>query len=150
MSQESYVPQGFHHVNAYIVATNARAVIDFAKVVFNAEEKLCMKTPDGGVAHAEFRIGDSVVEIADGNETWPASPASLHVYVPNTDETYGKAVAAGAIILAEPADQFYGERSASVQDPTGNYWHIATKVEDVSAEEMQRRAEQWQQSQQLA
>jgi len=139
MNAGSYIPSGFHTVNPYLIVNNAAAVIDFLKTVFDAEERMRFPTPEGGIAHAEVQIGDSIVEIADATSDWPAMPASLHIYVPEIDATYQKAVAAGAEVVSEPKDQFYGERSASVRDAGGNVWHIATKTEDLTLEEINRR-----------
>ncbi|WP_437228232.1 VOC family protein [Planctomicrobium sp. SH661] len=140
MSHNSHIPPGFHTVNPYLVVSDCAKLIDFLKVVFDAEEIMRMPGENGGVRHAEVRIGDSPIEMGDANSQWSAMPGSLHIYVTDTDAAYVRALAAGAELLAEPQDQFYGERSASVRDPVGNVWHIATKTEDVSEEEMKRRA----------
>jgi len=142
MLQPGYIPKGFHTVNPYLIVTDSARLIEFAKAVFDAEEVLRVAEPGGRIRHAEIRIGDSPVEIADGCDEWPSLPASLHIYVSNVDEVYLRALAAGAELLLEPKDQFYGERSASVRDPLGNIWHIATKTEELSIEEMQQRARQ--------
>ena len=134
-----YIPTGFHAVTPYLVVNGAERLIDFVQRVFGAEVVLRMAGPDGKIHHAEVKIGGSVVELADAGEHWSAMPAGLHVYVPDIDAAYQRALAAGAVTLKEPADQFYGERSASVKDALGNVWHIATHTEDVTAEEMERR-----------
>lgn len=135
-----YVPQGFHSVNPYLVVKGSKDLIEFLKQAFDAEERMVMPRPDGTVAHAELKIGDSIVETAEATDSWPAKSASLHVYVPDVDATYRRALDAGGKSLQEPQDMFYGERSAGVQDPSGNDWFIATHTEDLSAEEMERRA----------
>lgn len=141
MSSPSYKPEGFHTVTPYFVAPDAAKLIEFAKAVFDAEEIYRMPGPGGqGIVHAEFRVGDSVLETADSTDQWPPMPMNLHVYVPDVDAVYEKAVAAEADVVMEPTDQFYGERSASIRDPAGNLWHIATKTEHLSAEEIQKRA----------
>lgn len=140
MSKLHHVPKGFHTINAYLIVSDAAQLIEFAKTVFDAQETLRMPSPDGGIAHAELRIGDSVLETSDATEKWKATPGSLHIYVPDIDATYRRALSAGAESLMEPMDQFYGERSASVRDPLGNLWHIATKTEEITVEEMKRRA----------
>lgn len=140
MSAENHIPKGYNTVNAYLIVPNASELIDFVTEVFGANEVMRMPLPEGGVAHAEVRLGDSTIECADACEAWPAMPASLHVYVPDIDDAYERALAAGGKTASEPKDQFYGERSASVRDSNGNLWHIATKTEDLSIEEMKRRA----------
>jgi PhnB protein len=99
-----------------------------------------MDMPDGSVGHAEVRIGDSVVMVGGAGGEWPAVRAALHLYVADVDASYQAALAAGATSTAEPADQFYGDRRANVIDSAGNQWFIATHVEDVSPEELERRA----------
>jgi PhnB protein len=90
--------------------------------------------------HAELRIGDSIVMISDASERAKATSAMVHVYVPNVDAVYQKALKAGGTSVMEPADMFYGDRSGGVTDPAGNQWHIGTHVEDVSPAELQKRA----------
>jgi len=99
-----------------------------------------MKRPDGKIMHAELRIGDSVVMISDASERAKATSAMVHVYVPNVDAVYQKALKAGGTSVMEPADMFYGDRSGGVKDPAGNQWHIGTHVEDVSPAELKKRA----------
>ena len=134
-----HVPQGYHAVTPYLIVNGAGRLLEFLQKVFAAEVVLRMDGPDGKVHHAEAKIGDSMLECADAGEHWSAMPAGLHVYVPDIDAAYKRALDAGAVTLMEPADQFYGQRSASVKDPLGNVWHIATHTEDVSPEEMKRR-----------
>jgi PhnB protein len=107
---------------------------------FGGKEILRHTAPDGRLAHAEVRIGDSVVMIGEPGDDTAARPANLFLYVTNADATYKRAIQAGAQSQAEPADQFYGERMGGVRDPFGNIWWIATHIEDVSPEEVQRRA----------
>jgi uncharacterized glyoxalase superfamily protein PhnB len=96
--------------------------------------------PDGVVMHAEVRIGDSMVMLSDGGGEWKPMPAVLYLYVPDADATYRRALDAGATSVQEPTTQFYGDRHGGVRDPSGNVWWIATRVEDVSPEELQKRA----------
>lgn len=135
-----YVPEGFHSVTPYLAVKDATVLIDFLSRAFAAEEVECMKGPDGRVMHAEMRLGDTIVEMADAREEWPAMPTALHYYVPDADAVYAAAIEAGAESLHEPMDMFYGERAAAVRDPVGNHWYIATHVEDVPSEEIERRA----------
>src|SRR5690606_24392068 len=94
---------------------------------------------DGRIQHAALRIQGAVIELSDGNKDWPPIPAALHIYVPDTDAAYAKALEAGATSLFEPADMYYGERSGGVRDAAGNHWYIATFQEKLSDEEMERR-----------
>jgi uncharacterized glyoxalase superfamily protein PhnB len=101
-----------------------------------------MPNPEGGIAHASVTIHGAVIELADETEHWAAMPASLHVYVQDTDATFAKAIKAGAVSKMDPADQFYGERSGTVKDSWGNLWHIATLKEELSDAEMHKRADE--------
>lgn len=134
------VPDGYHSVTPYLVVAGASRIIEFAKQAFDARELVRMPGPNNTIGHAEIRIGDSVVMMADAGATHPARPATLMLYVPNVDEVYRRALKAGGRSEREPTDQFYGDRSAGVSDPAGNQWWIATHVEDVTPEELQRRA----------
>jgi PhnB protein len=134
-----YKPEGYQSVIPYIHSSNAAQLIAFMKQVFDAQEIALFHRPDGSVGHATFRIGDSVVELADGNQEWPPMPCALQVYVPDTDAAYARALQAGAASLAAPATQFYGDLTASVRDSCGNNWYIATQMEIVSREEVERR-----------
>jgi uncharacterized glyoxalase superfamily protein PhnB len=134
------IPDGYHSITPYLVVAGAAKVIDFAKEAFGAQELFRMPGPNNTIGHAEFKIGDSVVMIADGGGPHPQRPGNLMLYVPNVDEVYRRALKAGGTSEREPADQFYGDRSAGIIDAAGNRWWIATHVEDVSPEELQRRA----------
>jgi uncharacterized glyoxalase superfamily protein PhnB len=136
------IPEGYHAVTPYLAVDGAGKLLDFVKQAFGADELLRMNTPDGKVGHAEVKIGDSTVMLADATTTdqGQAMPAILYLYVEDVDKTYRQAVEAGGVSMREPADQFYGDRNASVRDPAGNQWWIATHVEDVSPEEAARRA----------
>jgi PhnB protein len=133
------IPDGYNTATPYLVLEGASKLIDFLKQAFMATEIYRMTRPDGKVGHAEVKIGDSVIMLGDMGGKWKSMPSSIYLYVPNIDATYRQAVEAGAISLMEPADQFYGDRSAGVRDPFGNHWFIATHIEDVSAEELTRR-----------
>jgi uncharacterized glyoxalase superfamily protein PhnB len=135
------IPEGFHTVTPYVVVSGASKLIDFLKQAFDAREVHRMARPDGVIMHAQVRIGDSFIMLADAGGPWPAMPTAIYLYVPDTDAAYRSALAAGSTSLMEPADQFYGDRNAGVKDPTGNQWWIATHIEDVSTEELHRRAE---------
>jgi len=135
------IPDGYHSITPYIVMQNASGFIEFAKTAFDATVKERMETPDGGISHAEIRIGDSIIMLSDPLRDPILRPGYMYLYVPDTDATYKNAIAAGAESLMVPSDQSYGDRNAGVKDQFGNTWWIATHVEDVSPEEMARRAE---------
>lgn len=140
MSQNvPYQPEGYQAVIPYIHANGAAKLIAFLKEVFSAQEIAVYPRPDGTIGHAAFRIGDSVVELADGGEQWPAMPCAFQIYVSDVDAVYHRALKAGASSLQEPADQFYGDRIASVRDVCGNNWYIATQKEALSKEEIDKR-----------
>jgi len=137
------IPAGYHTVTPYLTVEGAGRLIEFLKQAFGASEIACMKRPDGRIAHAELRIGDSVVMIGEARGDWGPRPSTMYVYVEDCDAFYKRAIAAGATSLTEPANQFYGDRHGGVKDPAGNYWWIATHVEDVPPEEMKRRSEEF-------
>jgi uncharacterized glyoxalase superfamily protein PhnB len=133
-------PEGFHTVNPYLVVEGAAKVIEFLKLAFDAREiGEAFKAPDGKIMHATVGMGDSMVEIGDSPEPMPMN---LHVYVDDVDGLYRRAIAAGGVSVREPETTFYGDRSAGVKDPGGNRWWLACHVEDVSNEEIMRRATQ--------
>jgi PhnB protein len=137
------IPDGYHAVTPYLTVTGAANLVVFMEKAFDGKEILRHTAPDGRLAHAEVRIGDSVVMIGEPGDDTAARPANLFLYVTNADATYKRAIQAGAQSQAEPADQFYGERMGGVRDPFGNIWWIATHIEDVSPEEVQRRRGRW-------
>ncbi len=131
-------PDEYNTVNPYLTVENAAGLIDFAKQVLGAQEIMRMPGPDGKLGHAEMRIGDSVVMLADAGPEHPARNATLVIYVNDCDATYRKALDAGAQSERQPEDQFFGDRSAGV-NAFGTQWWLHTHVEDVSPEEMQKR-----------
>ncbi len=133
------VPENCHAVTPYLIVHGVPRLLDFLIKAFGAEITEKMDAPDGTVRHAEVRIADSLVMMGEAGGPNPARPSTLYLYVPEVDQTFKRALAAGAKSLSEPKDQFYGDRSGGVEDPSGNHWYIATHVEDVSREEMQRR-----------
>jgi PhnB protein len=137
----NFKPDGYHTITPFLLVENANELIEFLKQVFNAEEIERYPTPDGGIMHAVVQIGDSRVMLSDANEQFPERTSMLHLYLPDVDTVYQRALAAGATSLREPVDEFYGDRSAGVLDSFGNQWWLATHVEDVSEEELQRRME---------
>jgi PhnB protein len=132
---EARVPDGFHTATPYLAVPDARKQIEFMKQVFGAEEQMRMPNADGSVGHAELKIGDSVIMTGDAGELRPM----LYLYVDDVDAVFNKALDAGAEALREPADQFYGDRSAQVKDPLGNIWFLATAKEAVPQEEQMKR-----------
>ena len=131
-------PEGFHTVNPYLVVNGAAKVIEFLGQAFEAKEVGdSFKTPDGKIMHSAVQIGDSIVEVGDAAEPMPMN---LHMYVDDVDGMYRRAIAAGGVSVREPMTTFYGDRSAGVKDPGGNNWWLACHVEDLSSEEIMRRA----------
>lgn len=134
------IPEGYHTITPYLIVEGASELIEFLKQVFDAQQTEFIPAPSGKVAHAEVKIGDSVLMLSDAQNEWKPTTTMLYLYVDNADATYKRALEAGATSVKEPADQFYGDRSAGVRDKWGNYWGIATHIEDVSREEIQKRA----------
>lgn len=137
------VPEGYHSATPYLIVPGVAKVIDFLKQTFDAKESHeRMSRPDGAIMHAEVKIGDSPIMLGEPMGQFPPMPASIYVYVADTDACYQRALKAGATSLMEPADQFYGDRNAGVRDPAGNVWWIGTHIEDVAPEEIARRSAQ--------
>lgn len=135
------IPEGYQRVTPYLMVEDVPKLMDFLTHVFGATGSQVHSTPDGRVMHAEVRIGDSVIMMAEASAQYPKMPAMIHMYVEDVDEAYARALARGATSVQPVADQFYGDRSGGVQDASGNLWWITTHVEDVSAEEIARRSE---------
>ena len=135
------IPEGYHTITPYLSVKDARGFMDFLTKALGAEEIYTSHTEDGNVMHAEIKIGDSMMMISEAGEKNPATNGNFYLYVTDTDAAYKKAVGAGAISIMEPADQFYGDRTAGVKDSFGYNWWFGTHVEDVSPEEMDRRVE---------
>ena len=141
------VPDGYHTVTPYLIIDGASAAIEFYKKAFGAEELFRMPMPGGRVAHAEIQIGDSRVMLADefpemdarGPKSRGGTPVSILLYVTDCDAVFGRAVAAGAKVKRPMKDQFYGDRSGTLEDPFGHCWSVSTHKEDLSPEEIQRR-----------
>jgi len=142
------IPDDYPRVTAYLSIDGAAAAIDFYTRVLGATERMRMEQPDGRIGHAEVQIGDSVVMLADefpeidfrGPKTVGGTPVHLHVYVSDVDDTFARALAAGATERQAPEDQFYGDRTGRFEDPFGHMWNVASHVEDVPGDEMARRA----------
>ncbi len=127
MSNNKHVPAGYLNVVPYFTVQDANRMIAFLQQVFHAEE-LNRHTDEqsGAVSHSEIRIGETIVEVSDGRDSFPPRCNTLHIFVEDTDACYKRALEAGAKSLYEPADMPYGERSGGVEDPFGNHWYIAT------------------------
>ena len=144
------IPEGYRTVTPYLFIHKAAEAIEFYKEAFGATELFRMQGPDGRIMHSEIQIGDSRIMMADECPTMGArsphtlggSTGSLMLYVEDVDARFNQAVAAGAVVKQPVADQFYGDRSGSLEDPFGHAWHIATHKEDVPPEEMHARAEE--------
>ena len=143
------IPDGYRTATPYLIIKGAAEAIEFYKRAFGATELLRMADPQGRVGHAEIKIGDSVIMLADehpamgyrGPRSLGGSSVSILLYLEDVDGVFERAVKAGATAQRPVADQFYGDRSGTLEDPFGHVWTVATHVEDVPAEEMQRRAE---------
>jgi PhnB protein len=141
------IPAGYHSVTPYLMVRDAARAMTFYRDAFGATEVMRFAGPDGRIAHAEVKIGDSHVMLADelpdqgfvGPQTLGGAGVSLMLYVNDVDATFAKALAAGAKVRRPVADQFYGDRMGTLVDPYGHVWSIGTHREDVSVEEMQRR-----------
>jgi PhnB protein len=150
MAQAKPIPDGYNPVTPYMTIANAPAAIDFYKSVFGARERMRMDGPGGKVGHAELEIGASVIMLSDeypdmgcrSPKSLGGTPVALHLYVTDVDGVMRKAEAAGARITRPAANQFYGDRLGSFEDPFGHIWHIATHVEDVPPAELEARAAQ--------
>jgi PhnB protein len=141
------IPEGYHSVTPYLTCSDAAKAIEFYKRAFDAKEVMRMPMPNGKIGHAEIRIGDSVIMLADempgGEARSPQSlggtTAGIFLYVKDVDAAYQKAVSAGAKASMPPQDMFWGDRYGKLSDPYGHSWSLSTHKEDVAPEEMKRR-----------
>ena len=142
------IPEGYHTATPYLIVKDAARAIEFYKKAFGATELMRMSGPGGKIGHAEIKIGDSPIMLADevpgmgfrSPESLGGSPISILLYVEDVDVVFSEALDAGAKVQRPVADQFYGDRTGGVTDPFGHVWYIATHKEDVSPEEMKKRA----------
>jgi PhnB protein len=145
------IPDGYHSVTPYLIVKGAAKALDYYKQALGATELFRVDGPGGTVGHAEIKIGDSIVMLADefpqmgfrGPEALGGSPVGLMIYVPDVDTQFAQALAAGGTVVKPLQNQFYGDRSGTIRDPFGHLWTISTHVEDVSPEEVARRAAEW-------
>jgi PhnB protein len=143
------IPAGHHTASPYLTIKNAAEALEFYKKAFGANEIYKLMMPDGRLGHAEMRLGDSIIMMADefpeyggkAPQTLGGSPVSIYLYVEDVDAFFKKALAAGAKERKPVMDQFYGDRSGQLEDPFGHLWWVATHKEDVAPEEIQKRAE---------
>lgn len=146
-SKVNYRPDGYPNLTPYLIVNDGAAAIEFYKTAFGATVREQMTTPDGRVRHAEMMIGDSPLMLGEDQETTvqatpPYAPVSIYAYVEDADAVFAKAVAAGAKEIAPVSLKFYGNREGGVSDPFGITWWLATRVEELTEEEMLRRAKQ--------
>src|SRR2546428_9358949 len=142
------IPEGYHTATPYLIVKGAVKALEFYKRAFGAREPTRFTTPDGEIGHAEFRIGDSVIMLADeypdmgyrSPKSIGGTPVSILLYVEDVDRWFERAIAACGKVARPVANQFYGDRTGTLTDPFGHVWSIATRVEDVSPEETRRRA----------
>lgn len=148
MKRVKYIPKGYNSITPYLIIKGAAEAIEYYKKVFGATEVMRMPDPSGRIGHAELKIGNSHIMLADENPdmgyrgpiTSGSSPVSILLYVEDVDSIVARAVADGAKILKPVQDQFYGDRSGFIQDPFGHLWGVATHKEDVSPQELEERA----------
>jgi len=141
------VPDGYHTATPYLIVKGAAKAIEFYKQAFGATEVERMEMPDGKIAHAEIKIGDSIIMLGDealqhgtrGPKSLGGSPCGLYLYVENVDETFNRAITAGATVTMAVKDQFYGDRNGSLVDPFGHTWYVATRQENLSMDEIRQR-----------
>ncbi len=148
VSRVKTIPEGYHSVTPYLCIDGAAEAIEFYKKAFGAKELSRMPAPGGKVGHAEVQIGDSHVMLADefpemgfrSPKSIGGTPVMMHLYVEDVDAAVTRAASAGAKVVRAVEDQFYGDRGGKIEDPFGHSWYVSTHVEDVSPEELEKRA----------
>ena len=146
-SKVNPIPEGYHSVTPYLCIDGAADAIEFYKSAFDAEELMRMSGPDGQIRHAEIQIGDSRIMLSDevaemnfrGPKSIGGSPVNIYLYAEDADVVFAKATEAGASVLMPLGDQFWGDRTGTVEDPFGHIWYVSTHQEDLSEEELNRR-----------
>ncbi|MGA2963361.1 MAG: VOC family protein [Candidatus Korobacteraceae bacterium] len=141
------VPDGFHTATPYLIVKGAAKAIEFYKQAFGATELERMEMPDGKIAHAEIKIGDSIIMLGDeapqhgtrSPQSLGGSPCGLYLYVEDVDATFNRAISVGATVTMAVRDQFYGDRNGSLVDPFGHTWYVATRKENLSMDEIRQR-----------
>ena len=146
------VPQGYHTITTALVVNGAADAIEFYKKALGAEELMRMPSPDGKISHAELKIGDSIIFVSDefpnmgvskSPQTLGGCTSTLHLYVPDVDASFQQAVDAGGKVTMPVADMFWGDRFGTFTDPFGHHWGMLTHKEDLSAEDMEKRAQEF-------
>ncbi|HEY2761484.1 MAG TPA: VOC family protein [Pirellulales bacterium] len=140
MKAASYIPKDCHAITPYLLVPDAAKFLEFVSQAFGGIVRERFTRPDGTVQHAQVCVADSLLMVGEPTLPWKPLPVMLYHYVPDCDATYQQALAAGAISIVEPADMFYGDRHACVKDMAGNDWWIATHLEELTSEEIQKRA----------
>jgi PhnB protein len=144
------IPAGYHSVTPYLCIDGATEAIAFYKKAFGAKERMRMDAPGGKIGHAEIMIGDSIIMMADefpemefrSPKARGGTPVTLHIYVKNVDQAFPRAIEAGATVKQPVKNQFYGDRSGTLEDPFGHIWHLSTHVEELSMKEIRKRGEE--------
>ena len=134
------IPEGCHAITPYLTVPDAVRLIEFLKKAFDGVERARILRPDGTVLHAQVQVADSLLMIGEPQGQWKPQPSMLYHYVADVDATYRQAIKAGAQAVSEPANMFYGDRSACVKDVAENVWWLATRIENSTSEEIQKRA----------
>ena len=151
MANVKAIPDGYPRVTPYLAVDGADAAIRFYTTVFGATERMRIPAPEGRIGHAELQLGDSVIMLSDeypemgvhGPKSLGGSPVTISVYVQDVDQTFARAIAAGATSIRAVENQFYGDRSGQFIDPFGHRWSVATHVEDVPPDEMEKRMKEY-------
>ena len=133
------IPEGYTTVTPWLISPDTAQLIDYVTAAFGAEELYRLTAGDGTIGHAEVRIGNAIVMMFDAPPVWPSTPGFLRLYVDDADAVHQQAVAAGGTSVTEVTHLYFGDRAGRVRDPLGNLWWIHTRIEDVSAEELERR-----------
>lgn len=140
--QTNIVPEGYTAVAPWVVTSDTGAFLDFVAEAFEGDELARIRTEDGSIGHGEIRVGDTVVLAFDRRPDWPPMPSLLRVFVPDADQAFSRAVAAGGQVVTPLADNAFGQRGGRIKDPFGNIWWVMSKVEDVAEEEMWKRLQE--------
>lgn len=132
------IPDGYHTITPYLIVEDADKLVEFIEKVFDGKLIFKMPTEKGRIGHGEMKIGDSMLMLSEASGEWQPTTTMLHFYVDDIDAVHQKAIEFGAVSINEPKDQYYGDRSSCVKDSFGNFWAIATHIEDVSPAEMEQ------------
>jgi len=136
----SPIPEGYHSLTPYLIVDDIQRLITFLEKAFGAGVHHKITRADGRINHADLVVGNSHIMMGQAQENFPALPCMMYLYVEDVDAQYARALEAGGVSIMEPTDPFYGARDAGIKGPSGNYWWIGTRFEEVAPEEMQRRS----------